>query len=587
MGVLLKPRRIVMILWKAKDLLPSLGELSKPLLLHLASLFLKGAPIGILYWLIHELLLSPSLPPRALEILSISLFAGAIGYAWLSIKANLQGYLLAYESSAQMRLKLLHHFKKIPLAFFKTKNAGEVSSYLLQDTDKVETILSHRLGDAIAVIFMPLVIWGFLLFFHWKMAFLMLGIVIFGIPLLWQVGRIVQKIGHKHLKACDQSALYALEFIEGIQEIKLNNASLEHLERLDRAMQERRTQALWLEGLGAAPGLLFRFWLDAGYLFSIWCGFYWFSLGEMEMATLLLFIVVGYRFFEPIQNGIVVLAELQYMSLSLSRLKEVFSYPVQEEASTPLVLPDSPCLSFNCVSFAYQELEVLQEISFTLPPKSTTALVGDSGSGKSTIVSLLARFWEVSKGEITLGGNSLIALPFDQLYDQLSIILQEVFLFEGTVAQNIAIAKPNASTKEIIHAALEAECHEFITSLPQGYETNIGEKGARLSGGERQRIAIARAILKDAPIVILDEATASLDAHNELAVRRGIQRLTQNKSVLVIAHRLSTLTSSDQILVMDQGRLIEKGTHQELLNLRGHYAKLWALERQSMEARMR
>jgi ATP-binding cassette subfamily B protein len=287
-----------------------------------------------------------------------------------------------------------------------------------------------------------------------------------------------------------------------------------------------------------------------------------------------MFLVVTLRFYHPLQQVGLFLAELRYFRMSFDRIQAVLDEPTLPEPSNDPHL-DRFDIEFRNVSFRYEKELVLDHISFHIPERSVTALVGPSGSGKTTIANLIARFWDVNEGEVRIGGCNIKALRTDRLLSYISMVFQDVYLFHDTVLNNIRIGRPHATIEEVMAAARAAQCHEFIKRRPQGYDTIVGEGGSTLSGGEKQRLSIARAILKNAPIVLLDEATASLDPENEALIQRGFQALVRAKTLVVIAHRLSTIRHADQILVIDKGRIVERGRHEELLAVNGLYAKLW------------
>ena len=287
-----------------------------------------------------------------------------------------------------------------------------------------------------------------------------------------------------------------------------------------------------------------------------------------------MFLVIGYKFFEPLINFGVFISEMRYMNIAAGRITDVMDTPPLKEPDAPQH-PKTFDIEFHNISFGYTHTRVLKNVTAQFPENSITALVGPSGSGKTTITSLIPRFWDVDEGSITIGGIDIRQIPTEALNALISVVFQDVYLFQDSIFNNIRVGKKNASKEEVIRAAKTAQCHEFIRQMENGYDTIVGEGGSTLSGGEKQRISIARALLKDAPIVLLDEATASLDPENELLIQKGIGEMVKSKTLIVIAHRLKTIARADQILVIDQGTVAEKGTHEALLANDQLYARLW------------
>lgn len=309
----------------------------------------------------------------------------------------------------------------------------------------------------------------------------------------------------------------------------------------------------------------------------IFAGSYLLIDGEINLPTFLLFIMVGSRVFEPLTVVLMNYAEIRYSVMSAKRIMDVKGE--HEQGGTGTILRNQ-AISFENVVFGYDaQHPVIKNVSFTIEPNTITALVGPSGSGKSTITRLISRFWDVQSGKIKIGDAVIEETNPENILSDISMVFQDVYLFQDTIGNNIRIGKMNATQAEIEDAARRAQCHEFITQLPQGYDTLVGEGGSTLSGGEKQRISIARALLKDASIVLLDEATASLDPENEIAVQNAINELVTNKTVVLIAHRLKTIQNADKIVVLDGGEVVEIGTHDELIRSRGVYEKLWQMQK--------
>jgi ATP-binding cassette, subfamily B, bacterial IrtB/YbtQ len=330
-------------------------------------------------------------------------------------------------------------------------------------------------------------------------------------------------------------------------------------------------------------------------------GGHWLTGGTVDAGTLVVFLVLALRVYQPLVHAADQLEQLRIADASLQRLARLLDEPEQPAPATPVAQPADATVSLHDVHFSYelssisrslpadrrQNDDVLHAIDLTVPAGTTCAVVGPSGAGKTTLLNLVARFWDPQAGAVRLGGVDLRDLTADQLYDAVTVVFQDVYLFPGTVAENIAFGRPDATGDEVVAAARAAQAHDFVRALPEGYDTPVGEGGARLSGGERQRISIARAILKDAPVVLLDEATAALDPTNERLLQTALAALVRDKTVLVVAHRLATIRHADQIAVMDRGRIVERGRHEQLLAAAGLYARLWAERERAARWRIR
>jgi ATP-binding cassette subfamily B protein len=392
------------------------------------------------------------------------------------------------------------------------------------------------------------------------------------------------RLSKSHIKAKVDASSRLEEYLLGMREIKAHNLSGTRFERLQESFHRLMKESIKIEGamgpvMMAAIGLM-----RAGLTLVIFVGAYLLAGGEITLLVLLIFILLGTRVYEPLQVVMINYAEMKYATVSADRIMEIQQQPVQpgtEEA------PGDNRIEFQNVTFAYEDHDVLKDVSFTIEPNTITALVGPSGSGKSTVTRLIARFWDVQGGCIQLGGRDIRDIDPEKLLSRISMVFQDVYLFKDTIGNNIKVGNTGASQEEVEEAARQACAHDFIMALPQGYDTPVGEGGCTLSGGEKQRISIARALLKDAPIVLLDEATASLDPENETNVQRAINALVSNKTVITIAHRLKTVRGADNIIVLDNAGVAEQGRHQTLMAQEGLYCQLWNLQQQSAGWRMK
>jgi ATP-binding cassette subfamily B protein IrtB len=365
-----------------------------------------------------------------------------------------------------------------------------------------------------------------------------------------------------------------LEYLQGMRLIKAFNLTGTKFERLEKTFRTFRSLSIKLEAGGGPTVLLSGFVLHAGLTLIILFGLTFLFAGTVTLPVYIMFLILGTRVYEPLMQVLIFLGEFNYYQLGVERLENLRNTPVLA-GTAPEIKPKRFDVEFENVRFRYHETDVLKNVSLTIPERSLVAFVGPSGSGKTTLTRLIARFWDVTEGAIRLDGRDIRMYNPDDVLAAVSVVFQDVYLFKDTVINNIRVGKKDASMEEIIAAAKKARCHEFIEKLPEDYDTMVGEGGSTLSGGEKQRISIARAILKDAPIVLLDEATASLDPENELYIQEAIGDLVQHKTVVVIAHRLNTVVHADNIVVLDNGSIVEQGTHDELMRAEGLYRRMW------------
>lgn len=485
-------------------------------------------------------------------------------------------YKAAYSLAASGRLSLAEHIRHLSLGFFGRRDPGDITNLLLGDYGQVEHTISHNVPQLISAIMLPVLALAGLLFLDWRMALAMFVAIPFGALLLWLTDSVQARLSENHVKAKNEAASRLQEYLGGIREIKAHNIGGKRFERLRQSFDQLKRASISLEGI-MGPMIMGAMLLTrSGMTLMIFAGSYLLVGGTLSLPVFLLFLLVGTKVFEPLSVVLMNYGEMRYSAYSARRIMDVQQeQPLQ---GTEAARPHAP-IEFDRVTFGYDAAKpVLKELSFRIEPNTITALVGPSGSGKSTVTRLLARFWDIQEGEIRIGGQDIKAMDPASLLEDISMVFQDVYLFQDTIGNNIRIGKMDATQEEIEEAARRACCHEFISRLPQGYDTPIGEGGSTLSGGEKQRVSIARALLKNASIVLLDEATASLDPENETAVQQAINELVDGKTVILIAHRLKTIQHADQIIVLEQGQLVEQGTHTELLDKQGLYARLWSLQ---------
>lgn len=489
-----------------------------------------------------------------------------------SYRANFRG---AYEMSASGRLSLAEHLRKLSLGFLSKRDPGDLSSMLVTDFMMAETGISHHLPQLMGAIVMPVLAFASLVWIDWRMAVSMFAALPLALLVLWASTKAQRKLSGRQIQAKINAGNRLEEYLQGIRVMKAYNLIGDRFVRLRDAFAELRRACIRQEALLGPFVLLSITLVRAGLTMMVLCGTYLLLGGQLSILVFVLFLVVGSRVFDPLTSALTNFTEFRYFSIAGGRILSLMNEP---EMKGEQQSPAAGDIRFEHVSFAYQDKEVLYDINITLPKNSLTALVGPSGSGKSTVMKLCARFYDPQQGRIFFGGVPMDEIAPESLMSHISMVFQDVYLFQDTIRNNIRFGKTDATEEEIIAAAKKACCHDFIMRLPKGYDTLVGEGGCTLSGGEKQRVSIARAILKDAPIILLDEATASLDPENEVEVQKAIDSLIKGRTVIAIAHRLKTIKDADRIIVLDNGRIEEEGTHDGLVKKNGLYAHLWNIQ---------
>ena len=516
--------------------------------------------------------------PAALPVL-----AGLAAFALLSFLTHLQQYKatygLVYGEVKTTRLRLAERLRKLPLGFFGKRDLADLTETLMGDVNRMEHVWSHVLGYLYGSYISTAVIAVCLLWYDWRLALACLWGVPVAFGLLFGSRKLTERQAERTKRAAVRVSDGMQEALENVREIRATNQEERYLAGLYRKIDDHErimirgelVTGLFVNGasvimrLGVATTIL----VGAGLILS----------GQNDFMLLFLFLMVITRIYAPFDQSLALIAELFVSQVSADRMNALFDTPIAEGAEA--FHPKGHDIVFDHVNFAYDEKAVLHDVSFTAKEGEITALVGPSGSGKSTCARLAARLWDVTGGAIRVGGVDIATVDPEVLLTDYSMVFQDVVLFDDTVMENIRLGRRGASDAQVMAAAKAANCEEFVSKLPQGYQTPIGENGAKLSGGERQRISIARALLKDALIVLLDEATASLDVENETKVQGALSRLLAGKTVLVIAHRMRTVAGADHIVVLKDGKVAQQGSPQELMAESGLFRHMVELQNQS------
>ena len=537
--------------------------------------------MGILYLLMAEFMdvLTDGGP-----LPGIVLFLGLVVlFVILSLITHVQQYQatygLVYNEVRATRLGLAERLRKLPLGYFGKRDLADLTETIMGDVNRMEHVWSHVLGYLYGAYISTAIIAVCLLVYDWRLAIACLWGVPVAFALLFGSRRLTSRAAERTKKAALRVSDGIQEALENVREIRATNQEERYLEGLNRKIDEHERVTIRGElGTGVfvnGASVIMRM----GVATTILVGANLILAGRIDFMLLFLFLLVITRVYAPFDQSLALIAEMFVSQVSADRMMEIYETPIAEGAET--FAPQGHDIVFDHVGFAYDEKEVLHDVSFTAKEGEVTALVGPSGSGKSTCARLAARLWDATKGAIRVGGVDIASVDPEVLLRDYSMVFQDVVLFDDTVMENIRLGKHGATDDEVRAAAKAANCDEFVQRLPQGYDTPIGENGAKLSGGERQRISIARALLKNAPIVLLDEATASLDVENETRVQQALSRLLAGKTVLVIAHRMRTVQAADKIVVLADGRVAEQGAPAALMARGGLFRHMVELQQQS------
>ncbi|BDF52956.1 MULTISPECIES: ABC transporter ATP-binding protein [Butyricimonas] len=486
-------------------------------------------------------------------------------------------YTTVYDESANRRISLAEKLRKLPLSFFGEKNLSDLTATIMDDCTDLEHTFSHAVPQLFASLISLLLIAIGMAFYNWQLTLSLFWVVPLAMAVILFSKKAILKSNETNYLKKRAVTEHIQEGLDTIQEIKSYNQECDYLKKLDVRID---TYEKMLTRNELTLGILVngsQSILKLGLASVIIVGANMLANGSVDLFTYLIFMVIGSRIYNPLNEVMNNLAALFYLDVRINRMNEMESLPIQQGNTN--FKPENFNIEFQEVDFSYEQGKpILNKVSFTARQGEKTALVGPSGSGKSTAAKLAARFWDIQSGKITLGGQDISRIDPETLLKNYSVVFQDVVLFNASIMDNIRIGKRDASDEEVLRVARLAQCDEFVSKMPQGYQTIIGENGETLSGGERQRISIARALLKDAPIVLLDEATASLDVENETKIQAGISELVRDKTVLIIAHRMRTVANADKIIVLKDGQVVESGSAEYLKKQKGIFAKM--IERQ-------
>ena len=546
--------------------------------------FFLAMPTGMLVSIIWELFKKEPNINLIWTVVAV-MIAMLIIQLWVAKKALINSSISIYNMGAKLRILLGDHLQKLSLGYYKKRDPGDLASVVLADVNNMESILSHSIATIFNSIFGTLFLSLFLLFLDWKLAILMLIAFPLGFLFVYAAGLFTKKANKQFIKSRNNTSSRFIEYIQGIRHLKAFNQTGKSFSSLESAFAELKKNSIKIE-LIPGPFVITTFIVfEIFFLLMVYMGIERLNLSTLTIPIFVVFLIIGYRLYEPLKLLMIDYVMLKYMNTSVVRIKELIKAPLQDEGKN--LVPKTHEIEFKNVTFSYLDREILKDVSFTIPKNRLTALVGASGSGKTTIANLIARFWDVQKGNILIGRENVKDMSPQTVYSLISEVFQDVYLFDDTIYNNIKIGKPNATEDEIMKVAEKAQVTEFLDLLSDGINTKVGEGGSHLSGGQKQRISIARAMLKNAPIILLDEATASLDPENEIYIQQAIQELVKEKTVVVIAHKLQTIRNADKIIVLENGKIKEQGKHQDLLNNNSLYASYWNIQQNTSGWRLK
>lgn len=553
------------------------------MLLAVITAIVQFVPIIAVYNILIELAehaLDPSLIDKAYIWLWSYIALGAFfAFGVLTFASLMLSHIAAFNILYEIRMQLVQKMVRLPLGFFSRRASGELKKIMSDDVERIELFIAHHIPDIVTALLFPLILVSYMFAVDWRLAIVVLAVLAMAFYVMGRMytGKKIREVSKRYVETLGRMNASIVEYIRGIQVVKTFTESTNAYRKLNDDIKEYRKFANEVNVQYQPTYVGFLTILSSALLFIIPVAV-WLLVGSASYATfvpvLLMFLFFGVAVFFPVLKLLWIGSFLNQNNMGVQKIDDILYMDEIEEPDIPRH-PKDASVEFRNVSFAYDTTPILKAISFISHPGTITALVGPSGAGKSTVAMLAARFWDVQSGEILIGGVPVKEIPTSVLMDNVAFVFQDNMLFFDTIEENIRMGNKTATFEEVARAACAAQCHEFIESLPNGYQTLVGEGGIYLSGGEAQRIALAHAILKDSPIILLDEATAFADPENEGKILAAFSHLIKGKTVLVIAHRLSTITNADRILYVDKGVIAEQGTHEQLLALKGEYARMW------------
>lgn len=486
-----------------------------------------------------------------------------------------------FEFVARERIALGDRLRNVPMGFFHDNSVGDITATVTTDLNFLENYSMHILDKVTTGVLSMIVMAGCILAFDWRIGLIFVAGILLSFPIYSHMQKKGKALSAKRQKIQSEAVAATLEYVQGISVVKSFNMCDKNLSDIEDAYESNAAASYGVERVFTPLNMTYSMVFRISACMIMLCAGILAVGGDLSFANLAVILIASFTIFNPIEVMGQMTTMIRTMDAALDRVERIKQAKKIDENGRDIPL-DSFDIGFEHVSFAYENGNpILKDVSFSIPQGSMTAIVGPSGGGKTTITRLIARFWDVQEGSITIGGHDVKEFTCDSLLKNMSMVLQNVYLFHDTIENNIKFGCPDATHEQVVEAAKKACCHDFISALPQGYDTVIGEGGSTLSGGEKQRISIARAMLKDAPIILLDEATASVDPENEVHLQQAISALVKNKTLIVIAHRLSTIRDADQILVVDNGKIVEKGVHAELIQQKGIYQKFWNIRQKA------
>lgn len=556
-------------IWKFAD--NERNNLNKSVIFEFLYAIFNMLQISAIYFVIQALVTKDLNSFIAVKIFLI-LLVSILGRTCVNYVAQLDQTHAGYFMVANRRISIGKMLKTVPMGFFNENNVGKVTGVLTTVLDDVENTAPMVLVIMMSGFINSFIFTLMILFFEWRNGL----IVIAGTALYLYITSVMEKksrsLAPKRQEAQSLLVETILEYIQGMPVVKSFNLTGKGDKTVRLALEESRSANLALEKLFTPYTIGQELVLRISGVAMIISSLYFYISGTLDLLKVIMCIIMSFLVFASIQSAGSAMATLRVATSSIEQVETTENMP-QMDIEGKKITPHNTDIEFNDVSFSYDKRPVLRDVSIHIPEKTMTAIIGASGSGKSTMCSLIYRFWDVDQGSISIGSINIKDYTLESLMDLISTVFQNVYLFQDTIENNIKFGKPQATKEEVIEAAKKAQCHDFIMNFPEGYQTIVGEGGSSLSGGEKQIISIARAMIKDAPIIIFDEATANVDPENEAKLQKAMESLTKNKTVIMIAHRLKTVRNADQIIVLRDGKIEEKGNHEDLIRKEGSYKK--------------